>query len=119
MGFRRRGEVATTETKSATPTKTEVKDKPVAKGSGKKTYHNDAITVFQNDDGSLSLSLNKRSSVEIKVGGKVVTGFITKDPLAELDKSVNDGRLSEEKAEEIAKKIEKANIVGNVTLVTE
>ena len=118
MGFRRRGEPAP-ETGKTTVAKTEVKDKPVAKGSGKKTYHNEAITVFQNEDGSVSVSLNPKSNIEMKVDGKRVTGFITKDPIAELEKSVDAGRLDEDKAASIAEKLEKAGIVGSVTVVTE
>lgn len=113
MGFRRGAAGA-----PAAPAK--VEDKPVKKasgGGGKKTYHNNALTVFQNKDGGVFVSINPKSEIEIKIDGKLVTGIITKDPLVELEESVEAGRLTQKKADEIAAKVQ--NILGNVTLVTE
>jgi predicted nucleic acid-binding OB-fold protein len=117
MGFRRKGTavpVAKEETKAA-PVKTPAKG---STGGGKKTYHNNALTILEGKDGSLYLQINPKSDIEIKVGGKVVTGMISKDPMVELQESVESGRLTEERAEEIAAKIPEF-IKANVTLVTE
>ena len=115
MGFRRR---------EATPVKEEetkkTLSKPVAKssGSGGKTYHNNVMTILEGKDGSFYLALDKKSTIEIKIDGKVVTGMISKDPMVALEESVAAGRLTEERAEEIAAKIPEF-IKANVTLVTE
>ena len=111
MGFRKKtNEVPKQEQAPA-------KEAPKSSG-GKKTYHNNVLTVFKSskDDG-VFVSINPKADVEIKIDGKVVTGLISKDPIAELEKSVDEGRLTEEKAEAIAKKLQ--NVLANVTLVTE
>lgn len=113
-GFRRR-EAAEPEAKVEAKA-----SKPVAKssGGGAKKYHNNALTILESKDGSLYLQISKNSNVEIMVDGRVVTGMISKDPMVELEESVNAGRLTEERAEEIAAKIP-SFIKANVTLITE
>jgi len=122
MGFRRREgapaapkaeEKATKSLGKGTPAKGNDKG-----GGGKKQYHNNALTILESKEGSMYLQINPKSDIEIRVGGKVVTGFISKDPMVELQESVEAGRLTEEKAEEIANKIPEY-IKSNVTLVTE
>lgn len=122
MGFRRR--------EGAPPPKAETKPAPslgktpsketkgASKGTGGKTYHNNVLTILENKEGSFYLQINPKSNIEIKVDGKVVTNIYSKDPMVELQESVESGRLTEERAEEIAKKIPEF-IKANVTLVTE
>lgn len=115
MGFRK---------KVSTEVKEEVKETKATppSSSGQKVYINDALTVVESKAGTIQLRVNEKTGVELFVKDqngnlKAVTGFITKDPLEELEKSVEAGRLSAEKAEEIAKKI--SFVLGNVTVVAE
>lgn len=113
MGFRRNANKATSN-----------QSKPSAKtgsrNSGGKSYYNDIFQINEGQDGSLYLKLNefKAKDLEITVNGKLVTGFISKDPMVSLEEAVESGRLSEEKAAEIAEKIPEF-VKSNVTVVTE
>lgn len=120
MGFRRReGTTGTKAEEKKVESKLPAsKAKASSGGSGGKTYHNNALTILESKDGSFYVQISKNSKVEIMIDGKVVTGMISKDPMVELEESVAAGRLTEERAEEIASKIPEY-IKANVTLVTE
>ena len=113
MGFRRNANKA-----SSTQSKPSVSKGRSSGGS--KTYHNDIFQINESQDGSLYLKLNefKAKDLEITINGKTVTGFLTKDPMVSLEEAVESGRLSEEKAAEIAEKIPEF-VKANVTVVTE
>lgn len=117
MGFRRNSNKAT-ETKQEEVKSTPQKASKSSGGGGGKTYHNNALTVMVGKDGDPYIVINNKFEGEITVNGKKVTQIFTKHPMKELEESVEAGRLSEEKAEQIAAKIPEY-IVGNVTLVTE
>lgn len=113
MGFRKRNEAQAQEPVKETP------KKEAPKASGGKTYHNNVLTIVAKKDGGVFLKINERNAegVEIRVNGKVVTGIMTSDPIADLEDAVDKGRMDAKKAEELAKKLQ--NILGNVTLVTD
>lgn len=114
MGFRRNANKA-----SSTQSKPSV-SKGRNSGGGGKSYHNDIFQINESQDGSLYLKLNefKAKDLEITINGKTVTGFLTKDPMVSLEEAVESGRLSEDKAAEIAEKIPEF-VKANVTVVTE
>lgn len=120
MGFRRNaGKVA--EAPKQEVTKTVVKAAPAVKSSGGgKTFHNDVLQVNESKDGGYYVKINelKAEGLTITVNGKTVTGFISKDPMVQLEESVAAGRLTEERAQEIADKIP-TFVKANVTIVTE
>lgn len=118
MGFRRRGPATEVAEPTVAPTKTATKAVPAKSSGGGKTYHNDALTILEGKDGSFYVQVSKKFEGEITVNGKKVTGMISKDPMVQLQESVEAGRLSEEKAQAIADKIPEF-IKANVTLVTE
>lgn len=117
MGFRRKTQEAPKqETKASAASKPAQK----SKASGGKTYHNDVFDILEGQDGSMYLKLNefKTKDLEITINGKTVTGFFSKDPMVALEESVEAGRLSEERAQEIADKIPEF-VKARVTVVTE
>lgn len=86
--------------------------------SGKPTYHNDVLTIMKNNKtGSAFLVFDSKTDVEIFVNGKKVTKLLTKDTMESLQDAVEAGRISEERAEELADKMQ--NILAKVTLVCE
>lgn len=117
MGFRRKS-TASAQVEEKVVTKEVTKGGTGKKTSGK-TYHNNVLSILKGkEEGSVYVQINPKSDVVIMIDGKKVTGMFSKDPFVELEESVEAGRLSPEKAEEIADKIPEF-ILANVTLVTE
>lgn len=120
MGFRRNANKAQ-EQKPAPKQDSKPQGKTTSK-SGGKSYYNDILQINESKDGSLYLKLNEfqmeKQGVEILINGKKVTGAFSKDPMVQLEESVEAGRLTEEQADEIAEKIPEF-VKANVTLVTE
>lgn len=125
MGFRRK----TTET-AVPETKAVAKDVPVKKSSGGgKQYHNEVLTIFRRENGELFVTVDQKKAegLKIQVNGKEVTAIYTNDVISELEKSVDSGKLSEEKAQEIANRMQNIQtkngdtiaVVSKITLVTE
>ena len=117
MGFRRTGPKADVETTAKELPKAAAKSAPASSG-GKKTYHNDVLQILESKDGALYLQISKKFEGEITVNGKKVTQMYSKDPMVKLEEDVEAGRLTEERAQEIADKIP-TFIKSNITLVTE
>lgn len=119
MGFRRKTQEAPKQETKSVGSSSKTQQKQKSSGGGK-SFHNDVFQILESKDGGMYLKLNefKAEGLEITVNGKTVTGFISKDPMVQLEESVEAGRLSEEKAQEIADKIPEF-VKANVTLVTE
>lgn len=118
MGFRRRGPVTEETTTPTATAKPATKAAPTKSSGGAKTYHNDALSIQEGKDGLFYVKVNPKFTGDIMINGKKVTGFISKDPMDQLQESVEAGRLTEERAQEIANKIPEF-VKANVTLVTE
>ncbi len=99
-----------------------VTSKPQGKSTSGTKYVNQVMNIVESKEGQIQLRMSQKTQAKLFIQGedgelREVTGFITKDPLVELDKSVAAGRMDASKAEAIKEKI--SFILGEVTVVAE
>ena len=99
-----------------------VTSKPQGKSTSGTKYVNQVMNIVESKDGQIQLRMSQKTQAKLFIQGedgelREVTGFITKDPLVELDKSVAAGRMDASNAEAIKEKI--SFILGEVTVVAE